>query len=269
MTEQLEIDVAQIIETKSGRKLPSALVSLVRKLIHEAEINDVLRRLGHKQGLDFVRALLEDFGVELRWRNPERLPQDGRAIFVSNHPLGAIDGIGITHLLGERYGDVQYLVNDMLYYLQPLRPVFLPVNTYGQQKKEHLERITAVLEGDTPVGTFPAGWCSRYRDGRVQDQAWKHSFVAMAIKHRRDVVPLHFVGQNSRHFYLLDRLRKALGIKFDFCTALLPDEMFRARGKHFEVVVGEPIPWQELASWEGKAQDKAERVRSLSYSLGS
>lgn len=269
MTEHLQIDVAQIIQDKSGRKLPKWVLRFVQRLIHEDEINDILLRLGHNQGLDFVDALLKDLRVNVSWENPEKLPQDGRAIFVCNHPLGAIDGVGITHLLGTHYGNVQYLVNDMLYYLKPLQPVFLPVNTYGKQKKEHLEHISEVLAGETPVGTFPAGWCSRYRDGRIQDNEWKHSFVNMAIAHQRDIIPLHFVGQNSRHFYLLDRLRKALGIKFDFCTALLPDEMFRAKGKSFRVIVGDPIPWQDLASWEGKPQEKASRIRSLSYQLRS
>lgn len=267
MKKGIEIDVARIIAEKSGKRLPAWIARLVQRLIHEDEINDILRNYGHLQGLDFLRALLQDFGTTVTWRHAERLPQDGRAIFVSNHPLGAIDGIGITYLLAEHYGQVQYLVNDMLYYLQPLQSVFLPVNTYGKQKKENIERIQKVLASDVPVGTFPAGWCSRYRDGKVQDQDWKQSFVNMAITHQRDVVPLHFVGQNSRHFYLIDRLRKALGVKFDICTALLPDEMFRAKGKHFEVIVGEPIRWQDLAEEAGRAQEKAAHIRAISYGL--
>lgn len=263
----LEINVGQIIEAKSGRKLPKWAIRLIQGLIHEDEINDILRRYGDKSGNDFLRALLQDFGTTVRWRNPEALPHKGRAIFVSNHPLGAIDGVGITHLLAERYGEVQYLVNDMLYYLKPLQSVFCPVNTYGKQRKEDIERIQEVLASDVAVGTFPAGWCSRYREGCVQDLPWKHSFITMAIKHQRDIVPLHFIGQNSRHFYLLDRLRRALGIKFDFCTALLPDEMFRAKGKTFEVVVGEPIPWQSLAEDKRKPSEIAESIRSISYGL--
>lgn len=267
MTKGIEIDVARIIAEKSGKRLPAWLARLVQRLIHEDEINHILRSYGHLQGDEFLTALLDYFGTTVTWRHAERLPEDGRAIFVSNHPLGAIDGIGITHLLAQRYGEVQYLVNDMLYYLQPLQSVFLPVNTYGKQKKESIERIQEVLASEVPVGTFPAGWCSRYRDGKVQDQDWKQSFINMAITHQRDVVPLHFVGRNSRHFYLIDRVRKALGIKFDLCTALLPDEMFRAKGKHFEVIVGTPIRWQDLASEAGRAQDKAARIRAISYQL--
>lgn len=267
MNEQLEINVAQIIAQKSGKQLPKWLAKLVQRLIHEDEINDILRRHGNKAGVDFLHALLSDFKTTVRFRNPELLPENGRAIFVCNHPLGAIDGIGITYLLHEHYGHVKYLVNDMLYYLKPLRPVFLPVNTYGKQKKENLECIQEVLASDIPVGTFPAGWCSRYRDGKVQDAEWKHSFINMAINHKRDIVPLHFVGQNSRHFYIIDRIRKVLGIKFDICTALLPDEMFRAKGKEFEVVVGQAIRWQDLAQDKQKIQEKAAQIRAFSYSL--
>lgn len=267
MEEQLEINIAHIIAQKSGKQLPKWVARLVQRLIHEDEINEMLRRHGNKKGADFLCALLDDFGTTVRFRNPESLPQDGRAIFVSNHPLGAIDGIGITYLLHKHYGKVQYLVNDMLYYLKPLQPVFLPVNTYGKQKKENLKRIQEILAGDSPVGTFPAGWCSRYRDGKVQDNEWKHSFVNMAISHQRDIIPLYFVGHNSPHFYIIDRLRKALGIKFDICTALLPDEMFRAKGKDFEVVVGEAIRWQDLAADPRRIQEQAAHIRSLSYQL--
>lgn len=267
MPEDLTIDVASVIAAKSGKRLPKWVARLVERLIHQDEINCVLRTYGHNSGREFLRNLVKHFDLELQWRHAERLPKDGRAIFVCNHPLGGIDGISISHLLAEHYGEVQYLVNDMLYYLKPLQPVFLPVNTYGRQSKEAIERIHQVLAGQEPVGTFPAGWCSRYHEGKIQDKEWKASFVNMAITHQRDIVPLHFTGQNSRHFYLLDRLRKALGIKFDFCTALLPDELFRAKGKRFELIVGEPIRWQELAESGRSPREEAERIRQLCYTL--
>lgn len=263
----VEINIAKIIEAKSRRPLPRPIIHLIRKLIHEAEINDILRRHHDKEGLDFLTALLQDFATEVVWRNPNLLPPSSRVIFVSNHPLGAIDGIGISYLLAKHYGEVKYLVNDMLYNLKPLRPLFIPINTYGRQQRNNVELLNEVLSGDIAVGTFPAGWCSRYLDGRVQDYAWKPSFINMAINHQRDIVPLHFVGQNSRHFYLVDRLRRALGLNFDICTALLPDEMFRAKGGRFEVIIGETISWQSLCKEGETPQEQAKKIRALSYAL--
>lgn len=263
----MEIDIVQVITDKTGRTLPPWVGRLLQRLIHEDEINDILRRHGAKKGNDFLVALLEELQVSVRWRNPEHLPEHGRAIFVCNHPLGAIDGVGLSHLLYERYGDVRYLVNDMLYHLEPLQSIFLPVNTYGTQQRARVEAITEVMKGDIPVGTFPAGYCSRHLEGTVQDRPWQRSFVSLAIAHERDIVPLHFVGRNSRHFYLIDRIRRALGIGFDICTALLPDEMFRARGRSYEVVVGTPISWQTLADSREPLQTLAQQIRQASYDL--
>lgn len=264
----MQIDIAHIIEQKSGKKLPSWITRLLQRLIHEPEINDILRRHADKQGVDFLRALLTDFDVRVIWRNPEALPETGRYIFACNHPLGAFDGIGLSYLLAEKYGDVRYLVNDMLYNLEPLQSVFLPVNTYGKQQKESVSMLQEAFRSELPIGTFPAGWCSRRLEGKIQDREWHKSFITLATTYERDIIPLHFVGRNSKHFYCIDRVRKALGIKFDVATALLPDEMFRAKGKAFEVIVGAPISWQALASWpEKSAYHKAQRIRSMSYSL--
>lgn len=267
MSETLEIDIASIVERKAGRKLPHWAARLLQRLIHEREINEILRLHGDKSGADFLIALHRYFDVRVEWLNPEALPESGRAIFASNHPLGAFDGVGISLLLHQRYGDVRYLVNDMLYNLKPLQSVFLPVNTYGAQQRDHVEHLQSIMQSDIPVGTFPAGYCSRYFDGAVQDRVWQRSFVNLATTYQRDIVPLHFVGHNSRHFYLIDRVRRALGIGFDICTALLPDEMFRARGKAFRVIVGEPISWQSLCDDKSKPHEKAERIRQASYRL--
>lgn len=263
----MEINIAKVIESKTGKKLPRWIARLLQRLIHEREINAFIRRHEGEQGQTYLAALHRDFDVQVEWLNPEALPEDGRCIFVSNHPLGAFDGIGISYLLARRYGDVRYIVNDMLYHLDGLRSVFVPVNTYGSQSRGSIQALHSVLESDLPVGSFPAGYCSRHYDGAVQDRPWQKSFISQAIQYRRNVVPLHFVGRNSKHFYWIDRIRRALGVKFDICTALLPDEMFRSSGKSYQVIVGEPIAWEELRDAEGSMQEKAARVRAMSYEL--
>lgn len=261
------IDIARVIEQKSGKRLPGFVAGLLRRLIHEREINDFITRHAGKEGKPYLDALHENFRVTVTWANPDALPASGRCLFVSNHPLGAFDGVGISRLLHERYGDARYIVNDMLLNLDGLRSIFVPVNTYGKQSRAHLEQLKRILQSDLPVGSFPAGWCSRQFEGKVQDRLWQKSFIRLAIESERDVVPLHFVGQNSWHFYAIDRLRRALGIKFDLATALLPDEMFRASGKAFEVWVGKSIAWQALRDMPGTDDEKAQWVRAQSYSL--
>lgn len=231
MNSELEIHIGKAIEAKTGKKLPDFLVCLLERLIHEREMNTFLRQYGDLDGVSFSKQLLDELNVSVEWKYEERLPLDGRALFVSNHPLGAIDGISLSYLLGVHYGGVQYLVNDMLYNIKPLQSVFLPVNTYGAQKRESVALLQKALAGNMPIGSFPAGYCSRYYDGTIQDRAWKPSFIKMAIESKRDIVPMRFVGRNSNHFYLIDRVWRKFGFKFDLCTALLPDEMFRTRGR--------------------------------------
>lgn len=267
MNEAIQINIARIIEQKTGRKLPLGVAPLLRRLIHEREINDILVRHADKQGASFLDALQQEFALDTRWLNPEALPQDRRVIFACNHPLGGLDGISLAHLLCQHYGDVRYMVSELLYNLKPLQSVFLPVNNYGAQKREQITLLQQAMQSDVPIGTFPAGYCSRHIQGKIQDIDWHRSFISLAKTYQRDIIPLFFVGQNSRHFYLIDRVRKALGIKFDLCTALLPDEMFRGKGKCFRVIVGQAIPWKDLPETPQKAKAFACEIRKQSYAL--
>ncbi len=262
-----QLDIAYIIEQKAGRRLPGVVASLLGRIIHQDEINEILRLYSDREGVDFLVCLHQHLGVSVEWLGAERLPESGRAIFACNHPLGAIDGTGISQLLGERYGSVRYLVNDLLYHLEPLKGIFLPVNTYGAQRKEQASLIQQAMQSDLPIGTFPAGYCSRRFNKEVEDREWQRSFVSLAIQYDRPIVPLHFMGQNSELFYRLDRLRRWTGMKFDFTTAMLPREMFRQRGKSFRVLVGEPIAPQELHRLGASPKEIAARIRALSYDL--
>lgn len=262
-----QLDIAQIIEQKTGRKIPNIVAKLLGRIIHLDEINDILRLYASHTGVDFLACLHKHLDVHIDWEGAERLPKDGRAIFACNHPLGALDGTGISQLLGERYGDVRYLVNDMLYHLEPLKSIFLPVNTYGAQRKEQAMLIQQAMQSDLPIGTFPAGYCSRRFDKEVEDREWQRSFVSLAMQYERPIVPLHFVGQNSELFYRLDRLRRGLGMQFDFTTAMLPREMFGQRGKRFTVVVGSAISPDQLSKLGKTPREIAAKIRAISYEL--
>ena len=264
----LAIHIGKVLEEKAGKRLPPFVLRLLERIIHQREINDVLYRYGHLDGMDFLEALMGEFAVTTEWVHPEHLPESGRCIFVCNHPLGGMDGISLSYMLGKRYGDVRYMVTDFLYYLRPLQSVFLPVNNrQGSQGRESITMLQEAMRSDVPIGTFPAGSCSRIFDGKLQDRPWHKTFVSQAIANERDIVPLHYVGQNSRHFYWIWHIKEALKMKFDPGQALLPDELFRAHGSHFKVIVGEPISWQSLRDSSLTPQQEAQRIRALSYQL--
>lgn len=261
------IKIGEIIKQKRGSALPRFAVRLIEKLIHQDEINHILSSFGHLKGLEFVKALMKYFDVHSDWVNPENLPESGRCIFVCNHPLGAYDGITISHLVGSRYKDVRYVVNDLLYHLEPLRPIFIPVNKFGRQSRESVKMLEDALRSDIPLVSFPAGICSRKIDGKIQDLPWAKSFVRQAVEYNRPVVPLFFDGKNSQFFYNLECLRKRLGIKFNIGTVLLPKEMFGVKHKKFDVYVGKPILPEELSSYGDTPGEIAEALRKLVYTL--
>ncbi|MEG1748990.1 MAG: 1-acyl-sn-glycerol-3-phosphate acyltransferase, partial [Tannerellaceae bacterium] len=199
--------------------------------------------------------------------NEENIPSEGRYIFASNHPLGGLDGICLSAIVGGRFGgNIRYLVNDLLLYLPNLRSIFVPINKHGAQGKQNAELIENAYASDNQIITFPAGLCSRKIDGRIQDPEWKKSFIQKAVEYKRDIVPVYFNGRNSNFFYRLTNLRKALGIKMNYEMIYLPDEMFRCKHKTFRICFGTPIPWQTF-DHSRKPTEWAEWVRQCVYKL--
>ena len=55
-------------------------------------------------------------------------------------------------------------------------------------------------------------------------------------------------------------------MKFNIEMLWLPDEMFSQKGRHFRIVVGDPIPVSELQHL-GSLREQAEEVRKKAYFL--
>ena len=82
------------------------------------------------------------------------------------------------------------------------------------------------------------------KHGIIRDLPWTKTFIVKSVQAQRDVVPIHFEGQNSDFFYNLANACKLLGIKFNIAMLYLADEMLKNRHKTFTVTIGKPIPWQ-------------------------
>lgn len=264
-----EIDIAAVLREKApgaARWIPRFVVDWLRRTVHEAEINHILRSYWALPPQEFIRACFREWGVTYSARGLEKLDPHGRYLFVSNHPFGGMDGMMLADELIGRFGDARVVVNDLLMHLEPLRPLWIPVNKHGSQNLSYARRFDEALFGDLPVLTFPAGLCSRRIDGRIADPEWKLSFLKKAYASQRQIVPVFVEGRLSNFFYGIDRLRKALGIKFNIEMLWLPDEMFSQKGKHFRIVVGEPVSVADLQRF-GTLREQAEEVRKKTYFL--
>lgn len=265
-----QIDIQQILRQKApsvARKIPGFIVNYLTRTIHQDELNDILTRYHDKQGTDFMQALLGYFDLTLELIHEQNLPAGGRYIFASNHPLGGLDGICLSAVLGKRYdGKIKYLVNDLLLYLTNLQSIFVPINKHGAQAKENARLIEEAYASDHQVITFPAGLCSRKINGTITDPEWKKSFIQKAVEYERDVVPIYFEGKNSNFFYRLANIRKKLGIRMNYEMIYLPDEMFRLKHQTFRIHFGKPIPWQTFQS-DKKPAEWAAWVKEIVYKL--
>lgn len=243
------IDIDAVIRDKAPglhRKLPRWVIRLLEWVVCQKGLNDILENCDMHEGADFAVAMCRYLGVTYTVKGEENIPTDGRLILVSNHPLGGFDGITYISFLGKKFRSFKAVVNDMLMNIEPLRCVFLPVNTLGRQKRGDMEALEAAYRSEeTQILYFPAGFCSRFMGGRIQDIEWKKSVIKQAVENRRDIVPMHFEGRNSLTFYAVEWLRRMLGMKFNIGLILLPWQMVRtARGKHYTIRIGRPIPWQ-------------------------
>ena len=265
-----EIDIGAVLQTKAPRlsqRIPAFAVQWLRRTIHEAEINHILRTYWDLPPQEFIRACFREWEVTYSAEGLERLDPKGRYLFVANHPFGGMDGMMLADKLIERFGDARVVVNDLLMHLEPLRPLWIPVNKYGAQNAAYARKFDEEMFGERQILTFPAGLCSRRIRGEVTDLPWKSSFLKKAYASQRQIVPVFVEGRLSNFFYRVDRIRKALGIRFNIEMLWLPDEMFSQAGRHFRIVAGEPIPTSELQHL-GSLREQVEYIRRKTYFLG-
>jgi putative hemolysin len=262
------IDLRQLIAAKSPRLLrwsPGFVLRYLERILHLKEVNHVLTTFT-RPGLPFLRDLLDYMHVTYTIRGAEKLRLGQRYIFVSNHSLNGLDGVIILDAISKTFPQVKFLVNDVLLYIEPLRPMFLPVNKFGSQSADGVRQLREAFESDDQLFYFPAGIGSRRSKGKIMDLPWKKNFVKMATEYQRNVVPIFFDGRNSNFFYRLANFRKFIGIKANIEMLYLVDELFRLRNRHFNLTVGDEIPYTTFTH-ERRPAEWAAYVREKVYEM--
>lgn len=252
MKESVEktIDIKRILKDKMGSKarfVPCFLVAWLKKIIHEDEVNRFLWENRNLKGTEWLTACVQYLDMTLDIVGAENLPDknDGKLYtFVSNHPLGGQDGVSLGSIIGRHYdGKFRYLVNDLLLNLPGLKPVSIGINKTGKQSRDFPRMVEAGFNSDNHLLMFPAGLNSRRINGEIHDLPWKKTFITKSVETHRDVVPIHFSGQNSKRFYHIAKFSDRY-LPFNLAMLFLVDEMYRNVGKTFRITIGKPIPWQ-------------------------
>ena len=248
MTENkpMQVDVAEMIRAKSpklAKKMPHFVVNLLRRLLHEKDVNEILAKANGATGIDFVNIGVECLELKRQVSGMKNIPSEGRFIFVANHPLGGLESLVMMQTIDEKFSDFMFVVNDLLMALEPLRPVFIPINKVGKQSRTNAELLNELYASDKQVLYFPAGLCSRKVKGEIVDLPWQKNFIVKAVEYQRDIIPIYIGGRNSNFFYRLANWRKRLKIKFNIEMLFLVDEMFKQRGQTITLTIGKPIPY--------------------------
>lgn len=261
-------EVAQAIKVDKLGFLGTTMGWLLMKVLKISAINKVYDKHKHLKDLNFMNALLREF--EIRFEIPEedlrRLPKTGPFISISNHPLGGIDGILLLKLLLEHRPDFKIIANFLLHRVESMKPYVMPVNpfeTHKDAKSSLMGFKTALqhLRDGHPLGIFPAGEVSTYRDGRlVVDKPWEVAAMKLVKKAEVPVVPIYFHAKNSKLFYRLAKISDKLR------TAKLPSELLTQKERLIKVRIGNPISIKDQLEHES-LDDFTEFLRKKTYVL--
>lgn len=253
---------------KFVRNMPGFVVKYIGRIIREKQMNDGYNRHKHLEAMDFVRALLfEEFKVKINITGHEQIDKNKKYIFIANHPLGAIDALSFLYLVDKHAGRVISPSNELFEYIPNLHPLIVGINVFGQNTKEKIKKVNEAFGTDAHIMIFPAGEVSRKIDGKIIDPKWQKTFVSKSVEFKRDIVPVHISGQNSKKFYRTARIRKFFGIKTYIETMLLTQEMFKQKGITLNMTIGKPFSHEEIKNSKLSHNQWTEKIKEYVYEL--
>jgi putative hemolysin len=233
-------------------------------------INRIYNNNKNKTDLDFLNGVLDDCKIqfEIPEEDLKRIPKDGSFITISNHPLGGIDGVLLLKLLIEKRTDYKIIGNFLMHRVGPIKPYILPVNPFENRKEVQssvagLKSALFHLREGKPLGIFPAGEVSTYKDGKLMvDKPWEEGAVRLIKKAEVPVIPIYFHAKNSRLFYFLSKISDTLR------TAKLPSEVMSQNGKIIKVRIGKPISVNDQEAYK-EIPAFSEFLRKKTYMLAN
>jgi putative hemolysin len=263
-------EVAKAINTDKYGFLGTFSGWVLMKVLKISELNNVYDRNKHLSEVAFLNGVLDD--LQIKFEIPEedlkRLPKEGPYITISNHPLGGIDGVLLLKLMLEREPNFKIIANFLLHRIEPLKKYIMPVNPFENHKDAKssvvgIKETLRHLSDGKPLGMFPAGEVSTYKDGKLMvDKPWEEGAIKVIRKAQVPVVPIYFHAKNSGLFYLLSKISGTLR------TAKLPSEVFSQKNRIIKVRIGKPISVAEQNEYQS-LEDYSEFLRKKTYMLAN
>ncbi len=249
MLEKKFIDIRKLIGSKNPRLLkwlPGFVIRYLERILHQDEINAFLANNPDKKGHEFCTAVVEYLNIKVEFEGLEKIPKNGGLCLAMNHPLGGMDAIAFVHATKNHRTDLQFIVNDLLLNLEPMKNLFVGVNKHGKNEDGILKQVGDLFASEKVVCIFPAGMVSRKIEGKVRDLPWKKTFLTQSKKNNLPILPIYIDGKLSNFFYRLSRFRTFLGIKANIEMLYLANELFKQKNQSIRFVVGDLILPEQL-----------------------
>ena len=251
--------------------LKNPVANTIMRLTKIDDVNELYDKVKDKEGKDFFDAFVSERDLQyiVFEEDLAKIPKTGPFILVSNHPLGAIDGILMTKILSELRPDFKIMGNFLLEKIKPMEPYVISVNPFENRKEAYnssggMRATLKHLQAGGCVGIFPAGEVSNKnnKNNEVKDKAWEKPALKLIKMAKVPVVPMYFHAKNSNFFYRLAKLHP------DLQTLLLPSEMMRKREKPIRIRLGKPVSVKMIEDQESP-EELGEFLQNKIYLLKS
>lgn len=252
-------------------KAGNALARGLKRVLGVSEVERRIDGFERFRGPDFARKINEEAGLSYMVNGLPReeamehfrsLLPEGPFITISNHTMGALDGISLIDFIGHLRGDYKFMVNELLGRFEPLGENLICVTPNGNSTAaptaRSLSGIRAAkehLEAGGCLGLFPSGAVSDLKPGkrpvihgektmlepRIRDREWQMSIIRFIARAGVPVLPLRLLDGNSRFYYSLGLIDWRLRL------LRLPGELLNKSGKTLRIVAGPVIEPSRIA----------------------
>ncbi|MGE5394982.1 MAG: lysophospholipid acyltransferase family protein [Candidatus Saccharibacteria bacterium] len=236
-------------------------------LLRFDKLNRVFNEIGDKKGSAFASELLQILSIKYAYDSEsftKRIPQSGACIIIANQPFGGLESILLIKILSEVRSDIKIVSNSLLQKIGPIGDYFLDSNPFSKKVSiQGQEKVVEHLAQGGILCLFPAGEVSHFDNSRVlSDKQWQLPTLKFIKQQKVPVLPVNFQGNNSRLFYLLERLHYSLG------QLKLPTEILYQKKKSVKVRIGNPITVTEQEKFQDIYQ-YGRFLRARTYCLSS